>query len=229
MVRAVLLDVGGVILEEEELYSAYLAMLKGALSDHGTSVTDGEYDEAVRAAILSFVPALSKAVVWRFTRPDRERYRAILCDFRQSFAESGARSPRELCPGIDSALHALAQSHVLALAGNASSAVREVLEQLGVLHHFSHAEVSEDIGVSKPDVRFFEHILKQCDVPPADAVMVGDRLDNDIIPAKVLGMKTILVKVGPYSILEPRTPDEIPDVIIVSADELPDAIAGLRP
>ena len=29
-----------------------------------------------------------------------------------------------------------------------------------------------------------------------DAVMVGDRLDNDILPAKAVGMKTIWIRKG---------------------------------
>ena len=50
--------------------------------------------------------------------------------------------------------------------------------------------------------------------------MVGDRIDKDIIPAKQVGMKTILIRVGLHKNQRPRIPDELPDL------ELPN-IVGL--
>jgi FMN phosphatase YigB (HAD superfamily) len=132
-----------------------------------------------------------------------------------------------LCAGVEEALESLSRSHMLALAANAPSSIKQVLDQLGVLRWFACADVSQDMGLAKPDVRFFEHIVARCGVRPEEAVMVGDRLDNDIIPAKLLGMKAVLVKVGRYAILEPRTPDEVPDATITGAHELPRAISDI--
>ena len=47
--------------------------------------------------------------------------------------------------------------------------------------------------------------------------MVGDRIDNDIVPAKLLGMSTVLMRTGRHIDQQPRSVDEIPDVSI-SAD-----------
>ncbi len=43
---------------------------------------------------------------------------------------------------------------------------------------------------------FFEIALERSSCKPENAVMIGDRIDNDIVPAKQLGMKTIWVKQG---------------------------------
>ena len=53
-----------------------------------------------------------------------------------------------------------------------------------------------------------------------DAFMIGDRLDNDIIPAKKLGMKTIWVRQA-YAIYQ-KIDDEskVPDYIVNSIDEI---------
>ena len=51
-------------------------------------------------------------------------------------------------------------------------------------------------GVSKPDRHIFEIALERSCCKPENAVMIGDRIDNDIVPAKQLGMKTIWVKQG---------------------------------
>ena len=58
--------------------------------------------------------------------------------------------------------------------------------------------------------------------------MVGDRIDNDVIPAKMIGMKTIRVRLGMHAQQEPRTPDERPDVEILSIQELAAAVRKIE-
>ncbi len=42
----------------------------------------------------------------------------------------------------------------------------------------------------------FEKAFKSAECHPHNSVMVGDRLDNDIRPAKALGMKTVWIRKG---------------------------------
>ena len=50
--------------------------------------------------------------------------------------------------------------------------------------------------------------------------MLGDRLDNDIAPAKTLGMKTIWIKQG-FSAYSPiQAPSEEPDFTVNSLSDL---------
>ena len=124
--------------------------------------------------------------------------------------------PQKLNPGIRKLIQSLAVKYKLGLAGNQPSAVKNLLEKYDILRFFTTTEVSEDLGISKPDLKFFKNILNRLDVRAEEAVMIGDRLDNDIIPAKKLGMKAILVKVGLFAVLEPREPSENPDATISS-------------
>jgi ribonucleotide monophosphatase NagD (HAD superfamily) len=50
--------------------------------------------------------------------------------------------------------------------------------------------------------------------------MVGDRIDKDIIPAKMVGMKTIRVKTGIHKNQKPRIPEEIPDLTVNEIEEI---------
>ena len=50
--------------------------------------------------------------------------------------------------------------------------------------------------MAKPDKKIFEMALNRAGCRPERAMMIGDRIDNDIIPAKKLGMKTIWIKQG---------------------------------
>ena len=54
--------------------------------------------------------------------------------------------------------------------------------------------------------------------------MVGDRIDKDVIPARQVGMKSILVRAGLYKNQQPRIPFEIPDLELDSVRGLSEAI-----
>ena len=55
---------------------------------------------------------------------------------------------------------------------------------------------SAEIGYVKPDKKIFQKALELAGCTAEESIMVGDRLDNDIIPAKELGMNTIWIKNG---------------------------------
>src|SRR5207249_3433247 len=52
----------------------------------------------------------------------------------------------------------------------------------------------EEVGRSKPDPALFRHALRAARAGPAECLMVGDRLDNDVAPAVALGMATAWVR-----------------------------------
>lgn len=61
---------------------------------------------------------------------------------------------------------------------------------------FDVVAASAEIGYSKSDKEIFEKAFELAGCTAKESAMVGDRLDNDIIPAKAIGMKTIWVKNG---------------------------------
>lgn len=84
----------------------------------------------------------------------------------------------------------------LGVIANQSLGTSERLENLGVRKYLDLIIASAEEGVSKPDRHIFEIALERSSCKPENAVMIGDRIDNDIVPAKQLGMKTIWVKQG---------------------------------
>ena len=50
--------------------------------------------------------------------------------------------------------------------------------------------------------------------------MIGDRLDNDIVPANKIGMKTVWIKQGFGKYLMPSAAEEIPDYTVESLSDL---------
>jgi FMN phosphatase YigB (HAD superfamily) len=80
-------------------------------------------------------------------------------------------------------------------------------------------------GVSKPSAAFFERIADAAARPTAEIAYVGDRVDNDVLPARAAGMVAVHIRRGPWGYLQ--TGREQAQVRIDSLDELPRALNGV--
>jgi FMN phosphatase YigB (HAD superfamily) len=64
---------------------------------------------------------------------------------------------------------------------------------LGMAQHIDAIVTSVDAGHLKPHPAVFEMALRWSGCPPDRCVVIGNREENDIVPALALGMRTILV------------------------------------
>jgi HAD superfamily hydrolase (TIGR02253 family) len=65
------------------------------------------------------------------------------------------------------------------------------------LHHiFSLAVTFDDTQERKPSPKPFNKVLELLDVAPAEALMVGDWADRDVVGAKAVGMQTAWARYG---------------------------------
>jgi FMN phosphatase YigB (HAD superfamily) len=85
--------------------------------------------------------------------------------------------------------------------------------------------ISEAWGVAKPEPAFFARLVAELELPPEQIAYVGDRVDNDVLPAAAEGMVAIHVRRGPWGRLQ-RTP---PEATLGLGDlaSLPRALASL--
>ena len=72
-----------------------------------------------------------------------------------------------------------------------------------------------------------DFFVRDLDLPPADCIFVGDRLDRDIAPARAAGMATIQFRTGRWRKQRPRTDAETPDEVVTDVAELEAAIGRL--
>ena len=93
-------------------------------------------------------------------------------------------------------LRKLSKKYNIGVIANQSLGTEKRLKEFGILQYIDLVIASAEEGVAKPDKRIFEIALNRARCKPQQAVMVGDRIDNDIVPAKALGMKTIWIKQG---------------------------------
>jgi FMN phosphatase YigB (HAD superfamily) len=61
-------------------------------------------------------------------------------------------------------------------------------------------------GVEKPSPEFFARLIELADEAPEAIAYVGDRVDNDVLPAADAGLVTFLVRRGPWGEVHARWP-----------------------
>lgn len=90
----------------------------------------------------------------------------------------------------------LSGRYKIGVIANQSLGTERRLESYGLLRYIDLVVASAEEGVAKPDKRIFETALNKSGCKAGNSVMIGDRVDNDIIPAKLLGMRTVRIKQG---------------------------------
>lgn len=124
-------------------------------------------------------------------------------------------------PEAAECLAALHKKYRIGIIANQALGTARRLEKYGLAAHLDLVVASAEEGMEKPDPRIFRLALQRAGCAARDAVMIGDRLDNDIAPAKQVGMKTVWVRQGFGGMATPLTDREIPDASVQSLQELP--------
>lgn len=119
------------------------------------------------------------------------------------------------------------QGFRVVIAGNQPVQARQALDDMGL--SVDSILISDELGVQKPDPAFFDAIADVVGTEPAQIAYVGDRVDNDAVPARRAGMRAVLVRRGPWGYLQATWPEAAQaDHVIDSLDELPDVFARRR-
>jgi putative hydrolase of the HAD superfamily len=70
---------------------------------------------------------------------------------------------------------------------------RSLKDKIEILYEFDNIFCSEEIGLKKPDPKFFIYVVELLNLNPGEILYVGDSLKLDIFPANKLGFKTVLI------------------------------------
>ena len=125
-----------------------------------------------------------------------------------------------LYPDTKELLQRLSQKYKIGIIANQDFGTEQRLTDFNVYQYINLVIASAEEGVAKPDLRIFQIALDRANCKPEEAVMVGDRIDNDIIPANKIGMTTVWIKQGLGSYAEPKTVEEQPDYIVNNLAEI---------
>lgn len=193
--RCIFFDLGATLVDESDVYKSRCEYAIRQLNIDPAEFMNRVYEEAK----ISPTPIRTAA----------KAYGVVLPEWDSSL--------EKLYEGAFDIVSYLYGKYKLGIIANQSLGTQERIDNWGIGKFFDVVMASAEAGCAKPDLKIFSAALDKAGCKPADAVMVGDRLDNDIIPAKKLGMKTIWVRQG-YAIYqsiddESKRPDHIVDSI----------------
>jgi HAD superfamily hydrolase (TIGR01662 family) len=215
VVKAVVFDVGETLVDESREYGAWADWL--GVPRHTFSSVFG----AVIALGMDYREA------FQYFRPgfslDDERALRAEAGQPETFAES------DLYPDARPALQALRDIGVwVGVAGNQTSRAGDILRELDLPADL--IATSADWNAAKPDAAFFRALLGVVPWAAEEIVYVGDRLDNDLKPAKSAGMRTALIRRGPWGRIWERDlgMQSAADWRIETLAELPAIVAGVN-
>jgi len=224
-ITTLLFDVGGPLDTEEAFERSVDRLLPEAVRRQGIDVAAHDYETACAWAVGSFAPNLYQAVIWRLCGADVFAAHRAWSLFATEIGKQALGEARE---GMVELLAALrAAGFTLGIVANQPPTLPAKLERLGMTGLFDSADGSAQLGFHKPDPRLFLAVCARLNTAPVDCLMVGDRIDNDIVPARLLGMRTIRFRVGRHAAQAPRTWTELPDADVTTVDALAAAIDRL--
>ena len=192
MIKAVVFDVGETLVDETREYGMWADWL--GVPRHAFSSVFG----AVIASGRDYREA------FQYFRPGFD-----LAAERQARAEAGQPETigeGDLYPDARPCLEALRGIGVwVGIAGNQTTRAGQILRSLDLPADM--IGTSDDWGAAKPEPAFFRAVAAAAPCQPGEIVYVGDRLDNDLKPAKAAGMRTAFIRRGPWGYILENHPD----------------------
>ena len=161
----------------------------------------------------------SDCLHWRIEQLHRQSNapnREVLLEYMQEVINSGGNAYQQTAkhfdlqpapwpihletpyPEAESILNVLRDHYSLGIIANQLPGLAQRLQDYHLDSYFDLLVSSAEVGIAKPDIRIFEYALSHAGCKPEEAMMIGDRLDNDIIPAATIGMQTMWVQQGLY-------------------------------
>lgn len=196
MVNWLFFDIGNVLMIDEPLMALHWEMLFHRLNATGQNITFEELMARREERVNRFhdsVPHRTISAQFLGEQDDLKFHEDVRIKLHQDFMTYNF-----VLPGAKCLLETLSEDYNLAMAANQPKLVfRQAMVDANLLDYFKVVGISDEMGLKKPDPDFFEAILSEAGCLPSEAIMIGDRIDNDIAPAQKLGFRTIWFDLKP--------------------------------
>jgi len=187
--RIIFLDVGNVLIDDDPfLCEAFRLIHKAMPVESPRSRMDrflGDVDRALRSHGHMAVERMG-------IRCLRRQWPKVRRDVQLELERRWWQLARRV-PGALEAVKGLHERFRLGIIANQPPQALDFLEQQGLLNLFEVVVLDSQHPVSKPSTAIYRIALEEARVDPHESLMVGDRLDNDIIPARRTGMRAVLL------------------------------------
>lgn len=212
-IRWVFFDLGCTLIDESAALSDAHDQLVSALSERNINVSIEDIETALTPAWESFQSSPIMQVLTQMTG-NRDEARSVL---KQVNYQKSLETPYAETRALLDAISGRCEIGVIA---NQSPGTEARLKSYNLSDYFKICLASAEEGAAKPDPILFHRALEQSGCAPEHAVMVGDRIDNDVRPAKTLGWRTIRVLQGHGRLQSPRDDGDVADHTVATLDEI---------
>jgi len=134
--------------------------------------------------------------------------------------------PYELADLYPDAIQCLEETRALGLlvgiVGNQTAAMEEWARE--AILSADVISSSASLGVAKPAPAFFRRVVELAGCAPHEVAYVGDRVDNDVVPAAAAGLIAVHIRRGPWGRLQQSPPEA--DLVLEDLASLPQALAS---
>jgi FMN phosphatase YigB (HAD superfamily) len=214
VIRTLVFDVGETLIDETRIWTRWADRLGVPRSTFmGLIGAMVALDRPLREAFELVKPGIDLDIeieAWRADDPT---------GLRENFDEE------DLYPDVRTGLAALhAAGFRLIVAGNQPPQAYGALIAMNLPVDSVHTSAAWE--VEKPDPGFFAKVAAVAGHAPAEILYVGDRLDNDVLPARKAGMRAALLRRGPWGFIHAARPEAAQADLVI--DGLPQLIARLR-
>jgi FMN phosphatase YigB (HAD superfamily) len=216
MKTTILLDAGGVLIDESLYEQSVCSVVVEILCKYDHTYNQNQYWKDVDESIQRYCPSTPKYVLWKHIQPDISKFKMAINEYSKLMDES--KPQIELFSGIGKEIQLLSKKFKLLIAGQYGAIILDLLEKENLLDLFENQLTQDAFNVTKPDPRYIEQIAHRANLKPYECIMVGDRIDKDVIPGHQNGMGTVFLRTGIYKNQRPRIPQEIPDLILDSIE-----------
>jgi len=212
-VRVVVFDVGETIIDESRYRRRWADWL---------GVSESAFLQAMHQAIAQ---GIEYGRIFRQFRPDfdlaaaraemRARHGPLPFDADDLFADSRG------------CLDELSRrGYRIGVVGNQPVEAEAAMQALGLPIDFMAS--SARWGVRKPEPAFFARVIEAAGAAAAEIAYVGDRVDNDVLPARAAGLISVFLRRGPWATVQAGLAEAAQaHLTLDSLAELPDALGML--
>jgi len=212
-VRWLFFDLGNTLISEEGPIRDRIQQMVRAFAERDIQVSAEEIKRAFEEASAEFAPRLIVRAIEKLADNPSD------CDFILKRVKY-RKELEEPYPEAYELLSRLASGYKIGVIANQSSGTEARLKNYGLAPFISICLSSTEVGLKKPNPAIFRLAIERAQCEPQQVVMVGDRIDNDIRPAKSLGWRTIRVLQGFAKVQTPRNSEEEADFTISNLTEI---------
>ena len=229
-IRAVTFDLWNTLLHDGDFSNLRIALLESVLREQGfprdKDLIRSEYVSAAKRIDLAWRNEQRNLSLMNLIESMLENLDVMLRDeskreILRGFEEAIYGNVPPLVDGVEQVLRELHGRYRIGLISDTGmtpgKVIRKVLDNYGLLPHFSCTVFSDEVGFPKPRPHMFRRAIVALGEQAGAIVHVGDLLRTDIVGAKSMGMKTIWFNRNN----KPReTANVAPDHVIVDLREL---------